>query len=493
MKRLKNIALFLLCNGFIFLNTTMNAQQQNVPLNKGFSYSIEKEIIQSDSIQHFGFLPLLQSRVKVDNVEQLVPSLALKRYSNRSFTARKLFHEHVIQYDSGEVQFTIDPLVNFEFGKEDSEAARDQQLYKNMRGFVLRVNLGSKVSVESSFRENQVELPTYLNDKIKFSEVAYGQGRVKKFNDTGYDFAMASSTISYSPSDKVNIQVGHGKHFVGYGHRSLLLSDLAFNYPYLKLNTLWFKGKLQYQNLYASFQDLIRLDSDFEGEGLFQRKQGAFHYLDYAVNSKLNIGLFEGIMMQSIDTSGNVSVPANFWVPVIFLNTLLEDDSDKGNTLIGLNTNYKLSSNWQVYGQFAGYGLKDMEASYQLGSKYYFESIPVRLQVELNSKAKNLRSNMFDHYNESLADPLGSEMTEVYTSLLFKKNRYLTQLGGSYRESRSSETRILDVRQSYIVNPAYNLTLSVGALIRDSNNETEPENYFYVGLSTNLQNLYFDY
>lgn len=483
----------MLCNGFIFLNTTMNAQQQNIPLNRGFSYFIEKEIIQSDSIQHFGFLPLLQSRVKAGNVEQLVPSLALKRYSNRSFTARKLFHEHIIQYDSGEVQFTIDPLVNFEFGEEDSDLARDQQLYKNMRGFVLRVNLGSKVSVESSFRENQVELPTYLSNRTKALDVAYGQGRVKEFNDTGYDFAMASSTISYSPNDKINIQVGHGKHFVGYGHRSLLLSDMAFNYPYLKLNTLWFKGKLQYQNLYASFQDLIRLDSDFEGEGLFQRKQGVFHYLDYAVNSRLNIGLFEGVMMQSIDTSGNVSVPANFWVPVIFVNTLIEDDSDKGNSLVGLNTNYKLSNNWQVYGQVAGYGLKDMEASFQLGSKYYFEFIPIRLQVELNSKAKNLRPNMFNHYNESLADPLSSEMNELYISVLFEKNRYLTQLGGNYQEARSYEARILDLRQSYIVNPAYNLVFSVGAFMRDFNNNIEPENYFYVGLSTNLQNLYFDY
>ena len=71
---------------------------------------------------------------------------------------------------------------------------------------------------------------------------------------------MASAYLSVSPNERVNIQMGTGKHFVGEGHRSLLLSDVAFNSPFLRVNTNWFKGKLQYQNLYTLHQDLTRLE-----------------------------------------------------------------------------------------------------------------------------------------------------------------------------------------------------------------------------------------
>ena len=77
--------------------------------------------------------------------------------------------------------------------------------------------------------------------------MAYGQGRVKSFEE-GYDFNMASSRITYTPTDYLNIQLGHDKHFIGNGERSLLLSDLSFNYPFIRLQSDWLNGKLKYQN-----------------------------------------------------------------------------------------------------------------------------------------------------------------------------------------------------------------------------------------------------
>lgn len=492
MRRLNYLGYFCSIVTLVLFSSRAYSQQQNIPLNTAFSFEIDKEIIISDSIQHVGFLPLLQSRIKSIEAENYVPNLQFNTKSKKSFDSRKLFHEHIIQYKEGEVQFTIDPLVNFEFGQEQSDYKRDQALYKNMRGFLLRVNLGSKVSAASSFRENQVELPTYLSNKTDSSGVAFGQGRVKSFNKTGFDFAMASSNISYSPNEKINIQVGHGKHFVGYGYRSFLLSDLAFNYPYLKLNTLWFKGKLQYQNLYTSFQDLVRINTSIESEGLFERKQGAFHYIDYAINSKFNIGLFEGLVLQSLDSTGNISIPINYWVPLIFLNTLIEEDPAKGNSLVGMNSNYKLKKNWQVYGQLTNYGFKNMKPSFQIGSKYYLHVLPIRIQLEYNSRAKNSRTNLFNHYNESLNANLFSEQKELIGSMLYKKGRILTQLLGSVINGNQQKSTFVDVRQSYIVNPAYNLTFSAGIQHREWENNLGPENYFYIGLSTNLQNLYFD-
>ncbi len=97
---------------------------------------------------------------------------------------------------------------------------------------------------------------------------------------------MASAYLSVSVNKHINIQAGHGKHFVGNGHRSLLLSDLAFNAPFLRVNSNWFNGKLQYQNLYTVYQDLNRLSTTTVSEGLCERKQAATHYLEFSPNHK---------------------------------------------------------------------------------------------------------------------------------------------------------------------------------------------------------------
>ncbi len=470
----------------------LNAQQQLIPLNKAFNFGLNKAILNSDTLLHFGFAPFVQSRIQVENVEELVPNLKYYLDTNHTFTSRKLFHEHVTQYQNEEVQFTIDPLVNFEFGREFSDESREQQLYKNTRGFLLRLNLGSKVSVQSTFRENQVELPSTFFKRTRFSRVAYGQGRVKKFNETGFDFAMASSNISYSPNDLLNIQVGHGKHFVGYGHRSLLLSDLAFTYPFLKINSLWFNKKLQYQNLFSSFQDLNRIQTDFEGEGLFERKQGVFHYLDYSVNSRLKIGLFEGFVTQSLDTSGNVPVPVSYYAPVILFNSMLHSEDSLGNSLIGLNLSLKALNNLQFYGQLAGYSLGE-DFGVQLGLNYYLNFLPIKIQLEYNSSSTRIRQNQFNHYGESLNFSYLSGTKELLSSLVFKKGRFLSQVTGSLIENNSINSLVIDGRQSFIINPIYNLTFNLGLQYRERSSNGYSENYLYIGVSTNLQNLYFDY
>ena len=63
---------------------------------------------------------------------------------------------------------------------------------------------------------------------------------------------MANGHVSYQTSKHFNFQFGHGKHFIGDGYRSMLLSDNSFNYPYLKITTdVW---KVSYVNLYSSIK-----------------------------------------------------------------------------------------------------------------------------------------------------------------------------------------------------------------------------------------------
>ena len=78
------------------------------------------------------------------------------------------------------------------------------------------------------------------------------------FRDDLMDFYYATGYINYDINRFFDLQLGHGKHFIGDGYRSMLLSDNSFNYPYLKITTdIW---KFKYINLFSYFQDIKYAD-----------------------------------------------------------------------------------------------------------------------------------------------------------------------------------------------------------------------------------------
>lgn len=476
-------------NRLLFFGFLLNfqfgfAQQQSIPIHHSYDIDFEKERLSTDEFIHTSFQPLLESRL----THTSLPTLSFPR-SNKSWVSKKLFHEHFIQYDSSDVQFYIDPIVNFEYGIDNGASAREVTHYFNTRGFQLRLNLGDKISVQSSFRENQANLLSYVHNRTRRSREAFGQGRVKSFGEGGFDYNMASSAVSYSPNTHLNFQIGHGKHFIGQGHRSFLLSDLAFNYPFMRINSQWFGGKLSYQNLFALYQNIERLPSDFESEGLFQRNQAATHFLEYSPVKSLNLGLFESNIWKNTDTSNFNKAGVNYWVPIILLNSLF--DKNTIATQLGLTANYTGFSRLNIYGQLATTALKDSAFNFQVGAKYYLKSIPLRVMVEYNS------SNSFDgnyrHYESSLTHPVQSTFQEAIFGLTFKKNRIWSTLQLNYLESQKNELLFVEFRQSYVVNPSSRLALTAGIRYRELSPFQEETNYLFIGLTTNLQNLYFDY
>ena len=96
---------------------------------------------------------------------------------------------------------------------------------------------------------------------------------------------MSSGYISYSPIKEFNIQFGQGKHFIGDGYRSMLLSDNSFNYPYLSISLNLLDGKLFYKTVNAWMQTLERMPLSASPEALFKRKSGSFHYLSLSRKS----------------------------------------------------------------------------------------------------------------------------------------------------------------------------------------------------------------
>src|SRR3546814_662018 len=173
---------------------------------------------------------------ELDTLGPVVTDSLSPLFNNReTFLYRKLFTEHLVEVDEPDYSLYLDFLPDFQIGREFSES---KTTWLNTRGISLQGRIGDKVYFYTDFYENQAALPGYLDEFAREGSVIRGQGKYKPFNDgKDFDWAYAQGFVSYSPSSHFNFQLGNARQFIGDGYRSLLLSDVGFNYPSLKVTT----------------------------------------------------------------------------------------------------------------------------------------------------------------------------------------------------------------------------------------------------------------
>ena len=482
----------------------LKGQNQQLPLNYSYRLSLENALLDSDQAFHSSFLPLSQNELGTieSDLDSLMPIFDLGKRKDLKGWKRKFFHEHLFILDSANYQLTLDPLFHFEY-TYDEEA--DETIYKNVRGFMLRLQLGKKVAVGSDFRENQARLPDYIAARTEATDVAYGQGRVKRLDPGEYDFAMSSAYLSYQAIDQLSLTVGHGKHFIGQGYRSHLLSDLAFNYPYLRINSNWWEGKINYQNLYALYQDLERVESDNLSESLFERKFSATHYLSFAIGNDVTLGLFESNIYPQIDSSGRRDIGVQPYLPIIFLNYFSEGKEEALASRLGVDLKYSPGRKTLLYSQLSTHDLDEGILSYQIGAKYH-PMAGLRFGVEYNEtnaiegesnfapggSALPLSDNRYLHYNESLSLPYHAiAYNELILSTAFQKDRQIYELRGSFFGG-DIEQSFYTAQASYVVNPKMNSAVYLNLTYRQMMDQDD-RLWISFGWRTHLQNLYFNY
>ena len=538
--------LFLLLAFACLLYLLSFSQQRNLPLNRDILLTIDKNICKIDSAPacHSSFKPFLES-----TCSSYLPAITKDTSGiKRKLLTRKLFHEHLfIVNDSADNFFlTIDPLFNFEYGKDIKDNA-NTTLYKNTRGILVGGNIGQKFSFESSFLENQARFTGYIDDQIQFSNTLFpnkinypylvipGQGRAKSFKNNSYDFAMAAGYVSYSPSKHFNFQAGTGKHFVGNGYRSLLLSDNAFNYPFLRITTTY--NKLQYTNLYTAFMNLTDggVTSPPGTERLFQKKAGSFQMLNWNINKRIQLGFFQGLIAQATDSTNKMKLHLSYANPILLFNSLVYGLSNENNILLGSTIHIKLSNSVSIYGQ---YMIDDIVSNtsvnnkngFQAGVKYFdlFGFKNLHLQAEYNqvspySYSHAKPSQSYTHYNQALAHPLGANFKEVVGIVNYNKGRFFIKGKINYATMNKDSSAInfgnnifksdfivppasqnnglkttlkmIDASIGYIINPATNLRIIAGLSNRfySNNKEFSETQFFYIGISTSLTNVYYDF
>jgi hypothetical protein len=529
--RVRRIILTLI----ISCSTLTGFTQLYFPNEQFYNNEIDRFYMRDSSNQssfnaHLSMRPIMDKRTNRD-------SIYYKDLKVYFWFTQKLLKENFIIFKGEDFWCSVDPILDLE-GGTDLSADSLGFLYWNTRGLRVQARFFNKIAFTTSVYENQAFVPTYLSNYIdkhgelfpggnnynQANAVMPGFARTKPFKITGYDFAFAEGQVSYVPNEHFNIHFGNGSHFIGYGHRSLLLSDFAGNYPFAKFEGNLLKGKLQYNAIYAIQQNLYRLPEFTSVESTFERKLGTYHYLDYAITPKITIGLFEGAQWKRTDSLGTQQPNWLFLNPVPFVNAgIMAKETIGYNHILGMNFSWVFFKN-----RFYGQALLDNGAlgGFQVGFKSMDLLTPkLDVQIEANivadeSYLANEKRYNYSHNNLSIAHPLTSGFYEYILQInyevknIFFSNRTLYQsktiVDSNYNVVNivfddvnsvsqvsigNRNTLINHFEAGYRFNKAYNLQAMVGWMFRNGHGEGPDNhtNYVYFGLRTRLRNKTLDF
>ena len=474
---------------------------------------------------------------------------ALKK-ETQTWLGKKVWNEHLVQLQGKEYWFTVDPIFDLQVGK-DTDASFGST-FNNTRGVFIQGGLGKKFNFSASVYENQGRFAEYFNqyaESIRPSggdpAIIPGRGIAKQFKDDAYDYPVAEAYLSYTPSKFINVQFGHGKNFIGDGYRSLFQSDAASPYPYLKLNTKFWK--IKYTNTYTWLKDVR---AEVTEDGAFLTKYIANHYLSWNVNKRLNLGLFESVIWANTNDRG---FDINYLNPIIFYRAIeFETGQDAGNAIVGASGKYKFNDNFNVYSQFVldefslsdakgGEGSWKNKFGLQLGAKYYnaFKVKDLLLQAEYNAVRPYTYSHNtvvlnYAHNNQPMAHLWGANFRELVLIGRYRYKRWFGEAkliagirgfdlnngvddfnygGDIFRDEidrpfdsgveigQGIKTNTINasVQGGYLINPASNLKVFANISYRNFNPEAETMSvlnnstvWFNFGIRTDLFNWYFD-
>ena len=520
----------------------------NIPLSHHNYSNFDPALNRVGLNNHTAQKPFIYSEVnKYYNFEAKSQALLKKK---TSWFGRKLWNEHMVILKGKDYWLTLDPGVDLQVGKDFNA---DINTYNNTRLVYTQGGIGKDISFFAVIYESQGRFAGYFNryaESIKPDggnpAIIPGRGIAKEFKTDSYDYPVATGHVSYSPSKAFNIQIGHGKNFVGDGYRSLLLSDNASPYPFFKINTTFWK--LKYTNTWMSLRDVR---PEVTADGSFRTKFMANHYLSYNVGKRLNIGLFESVLWQNDNARG---FDFNYINPIIFYRAIeFSTGSRGGNALIGITTKYKFTDRINAYGQliidefsgsdvFGGKGSYKNKTGYQLGIKYYdaFGLKNLYLQGEYNrvrpyTYSHNTVVLNYGHSNQSMAHILGANFSEFIAIARYNYGRLFADakfiiakrglefnaennnlfyggdiygnednrvddLGNDLGQGNTTDFFHAEIQAGYLINPATNLKIYGSLIFRDfspiKNTETVFDNqttWINFGIRTDLFNWYNDF
>lgn len=539
MKLLKLTALLL------FLTTSSIAQtaNQQLPLSYQFNQKLNKSVYDVNTRFHSSIKGYFVDDKLISRRYDSLMNAGVDSLGTRSWARRKLTQEHLLNFNSEEYKIYADFLPDFVAGVETGNST---DTWLNTRGFQVGGSVGDKFSFYTSGYENQGRFANYYTAFIDSNKVVPGQTGGEHITELKKDWAYVTALLSYSPNKYLNLALGYDKNFIGDGYRSMLLSDNAANYSFLRVRANL--GNVQYQTIFAYMLDpgAPRLAGDRRELGS-RGKWAAMHYLDWNVSGRFSLGVFQAVTWADAEKEGKRGFDFNYIHPFVFLRPMENIQTKSPDKMrLGLNLKYEVFDNTALYGQFM---LDEFTASEFFSNKGYWGN-KWALQVGFKGsdlfKVRNLnylaefntarpytyshynRVSNYAHYNQALAHPFGANFKEIVGMLNYSYKRFdfqvqalhaeygLDEGGFNYGKDifKSYDIGIPDVygnkigqgvgtnlfyaeaKVAYLLNPKYNLRIELGSLLRQESMDSGYQynaNWFTLGLRSSFRNLYTDF
>ncbi|SEK63483.1 hypothetical protein SAMN05421740_102289 [Parapedobacter koreensis] len=527
-----------------------NAQSTYQPYSYQFYQKLNNVLYSTDTRLHTALKPFIIDSALQPRYDSLMQLGVTER---ASWGGRKLYNEHLIDIKKDDHTFYADFLPDFQIGRDFAGGGRTTWL--NTRGAQAGLTIQDKFSLYVNFFENQAVFPKYLNDYIFENAITPGQGNGKTSysNPKMSDWMYSSATLSYTVNKYLNVTLAYDKNFIGDGYRSVLLSDISSNYTALKLTgTL---GNVQYMSMWTYMLDPVHPRSDTYDPitGLPTRggdnwKWGAFQYLDWNVDDRFSVGLFQSVVWGAKNAAGRRGFDFNYFNPIIFMRSVeLTNTSSPDKMHLGLNTKYKALKNLSVYGQFllgefvaknffSTNGHVTNKWAAQVGFKGFdaFGIKDLNFLAEYNTARPYTYAHFdpvsnYSNYGQALAHPWGANFRELVGILNYSYRRFDFSFQGTWGQfgtdpnpeanfggdifksyltptneygnyiAQGVKNNLLygDGRVSYLFNPKYNLRIEAGAVYR---RQEIPElgkhpqtGMITLGLRGSFRNFYYDF
>ena len=543
MKKLLSLLTFV-----IFLSGVTRAQDntpnQNIPYNFPFYQKLNKRVYDKNTKMHSSVRSYYADDVLLKATYDSLMNYGVDSLNKRSWVRRKLTDEHLFNFVSEDYTIYADFLPDFQIGREFEDS---KTTWKNTRGYQIGGTIGKKFSFYTNGFENQGVFANYLTNFIDSNGVVPSEmsGKIKPYHKTK-DWAYVTALLSFTPNKFLNLALGYDKNFIGDGYRSMLLSDVAANYSFVRLKAT--VGDIQYQTIFSYMLDngapqLINTPGD---RRLGSRgKWNAMHYLDWNVNKRLSIGFFQAVTWADAEPEGKRGFDFNYIHPFVFLRPIEgSNDSSPDKMRLGLNVKYEVLEKTVVYGQFM---LEEFSSKDVLKNTGYWSNksaIQIGFKGSDLFKVNNLnylgefnaaRPYTYSHFqritnysgmSQPLAHPLGGNFRELVGLLNYSYKRFdfqgqaiyarygLDLDGRNYGKNinLSYYTHVMDygnkigqglgtdlyfgeVKASYLINPKYNLRLELGGVYRQEKNILATQNTSLItfGLRSTFRNLYQDF
>ena len=534
------ILLFAILTLFALNNVAVaQTPNQNIPYSYQFYQKLNSSVYDINSSFHSSIRGFYADDSVLVGQYQSLMKLGVDSLNKRSWIRRKLTDEHLVNFKGDDYNVYLDFLPDFQIGREFKES---KTTWLNTRGFQIGGDIGKQFSFYASAYENQGVFANYVTDFINTNQVVPSE-MTGKLDGKTKDWSYATALLSFTANKHLNLALGYDKNFIGDGYRSMLLSDVAANYSFLRMRATL--GNVQYQTIFAYMLDpgaeRFTTDRRLGDRG----KWMAAHYLDWNITKRFSAGFFQAVTWADAEKEGKRGFDFNYAHPFIFLRSVESANTTSPDKMrLGVNLKYEILDKTTVYGQFMfdeftakeifssnGYWANKHAIQVGFRGSDLFKVPRLNYLAEFNT-AKPYTYAHFDRVsnyaamNQPLAHPFGANFREFLGLLNYSYKRFDFQgqmiyanygadpAGLNYGKNifLSYETRVQDygvstgqgiktnlffteAKVSYLINPKYNLRAEIGGIIRRESSSLSNQNTGLVtfGLRSTFRNLYRDF